>query len=180
MTSKPNLLGILLLTLPVFGASVPGIENFYKVDDTVYRGAQPSKQGIDYLAQLGVKTVIDLRESDSRSREEQKEAVAAGLKYINIPMTGLTPPTDAQTSQILSILADASSGPVFVHCKRGADRTGAVMASYRIEHDGWDNTRALQEAMDRGMSSFQKPRQHFIRDFQIPAPAVAAAATTLQ
>jgi hypothetical protein len=49
---------------------------------------------------------------------------------------------------------------------RGADRTGAVIASYRIEHDGWDNARALKEALADGMSGFQFPRQSFIRNFQ--------------
>lgn len=163
---RRNSLLMLLVVLPVFGASVPGIDNFYKVDEEVYRGAQPSAEGFKYLAGIGVKTVIDLREADSRSTAEQKLVTADGLKYINIPMTGLTPPTQGQTDQIMAILNDPAAGPVFVHCKRGADRTGAVMASYRINHDGWDNARALQEAMDRGMSFYQLPRQRFIRNFQ--------------
>ena len=64
------------------------------------------------------------------------------------------------------MLEDSTTGPVFVHCQRGADRTGAVIASYRIEHDGWDSARALKEAMANGMSFFQIPRQSFIRNFQ--------------
>jgi protein-tyrosine phosphatase len=81
-------------------------------------------------------------------------------------MTGLKPPTEAEITKILGLLEDGATGPVFVHCQRGADRTGAVIASYRIEHDGWDNTRALKEAMSNGMSFFQFPRQSFIRNFQ--------------
>jgi tyrosine-protein phosphatase SIW14 len=157
----------LVLVLPAFaGSSVPGIENFYKLDDHVYRGAQPSGTGFRYLAQVGVRTVIDLRAADARSRAEEQVVTATGLKYINIPMTGLTAPTQAQTDKILAILEDPAAEPVFVHCKRGADRTGAVIASYRIEHDGWDSARALQEAMDHGMSALQFPRQSFIRNFQ--------------
>ena len=81
-------------------------------------------------------------------------------------MTGLTAPTEAEISKILSILENDASGAVFVHCKRGADRTGTVIASYRIDHDGWDNARALSEARTQGMSLFQLPRQEYIRAFQ--------------
>jgi hypothetical protein len=49
---------------------------------------------------------------------------------------------------------------------RGADRTGAVIGAYRVEHDKWENARALKEAMASGMSFFQLPRQSFIRNFQ--------------
>jgi tyrosine-protein phosphatase SIW14 len=154
------------LCLPLFaGSLVPGIENFHQVDEHVYRGAQPTQQGFGYLARIGVKTVIDLREADDRSRAEESAVRSAGIKYVNVPMTGLTPPTEAEITRILAILEDASDGPVFVHCKRGADRTGAVIAAYRIDHEAWDNTRALNEAMANGMSIFQLPRQSFIRNF---------------
>ena len=80
-------------------------------------------------------------------------------------MTGLTPPTKAEITRILGILEDRTTGAVFVHCKRGADRTGAVIACYRIDHQRWDNTRALSEAKANGMSRFQFPRQRYIRAF---------------
>jgi len=155
------------LSLPAFaGSSAQGIHNFYKVDEHVYRGAQPTDEGLRYLAKIGVKIVIDLRGAGERVRSEESVVTAAGMKYINIPMTGLTPPTEAEITRILGILEDGTTGPVFVHCMRGADRTGAVIASYRIDHDGWDNARALKEAMANGMSFFQFPRQSFIRNFR--------------
>jgi len=170
--------------LPAFAqSSGQGIKNFYQVDQHVYRGGQPSKEGFDYLTKLGVKTVIDLREADRRSKDEERLVTSAGMKYVNVPMTGLKAPTDAETSKILAILEDQTAGPVFVHCKRGADRTGAVIAAYRIDHDGWDNANALKEAMDRGMSFFQLPRQGYIRSFHpekieaaVPAAGQAPAA----
>jgi protein-tyrosine phosphatase len=110
--------------------------------------------------------VIDLREADARSMAEEKTVATAGMQYINVPMTGLTPPTREQMTKIMPLLQDSSGGPVFVHCKRGADRTGAVIAAYRIEHDRWENSRALNEAMSRGMSFFQFPRQSYIREYQ--------------
>jgi protein tyrosine/serine phosphatase len=157
---------LLALTLPVFGGSVQGIRNFYKVDEHVYRGAQPTDEGFRYLAKIGIKTVIDLRGASEGRRNEESVVSAAGMKYINIPMTGLTPPSEAEITRILGMLEDGATGPIFVHCQRGADRTGAVIASYRIDHDGWDNARALKEAMSNGMSFFQIPRQSFIRNFQ--------------
>lgn len=132
-------------------------------------------EGYKYLAQIGVKTVLDLRQKDARSSAEERAVTALGMKFVNVPMSGLTPPTQAEISQILSLF-EGTGGPVFVHCRRGADRTGAVVAAYRIDHDRWDNARALNEAMSDGMSFFQRPRQNFIRTFQPQTLAVAAVA----
>ncbi len=163
----PSRILLFALALPAFaGSSVPGIKNFHQVDEHVYRGAQPTDEGFKYLANIGVETVIDLREADERSTAEQKVVTAAGMKYVNVPMTGLTPPSEAEITRILGILEADSKGAVFVHCKRGADRTGAVIASYRIDHDHWDSDRALSEAMAKGMSFFQFPRQSYIRAFR--------------
>jgi protein tyrosine/serine phosphatase len=156
----------IILGLPVFASSVPGINNFDQVDAHVYRGAQPSEEGFRYLAKLGVKTILDLRESGSRAKAEEKVVTASGMNYVNVPMTGLTPPTDAEITRILSMLEGTESGPVFVHCRRGADRTGAVIAAYHLDHDGWDNVRALRDAKAHNMSIFEFPRQNYIKNFR--------------
>lgn len=161
----------LFLGLPLFAGSVPGIKNFDKVDDHVYRGGQPTDAGFQYLASQGIKTVIDLREAGDRSQAEERAVSAAGMKYINVPMTGLTPPTESEIARILSTLEDSTSGPVFVHCQRGADRTGAVIAAYHIDHDHWDNPRALKDAKAHGMSPFQFPRKSYIKTFVARADA---------
>ncbi len=181
------------LALPALAGSSPQrIKNFYQVDQNVYRGAQPTGDGFRYLAKMGVKTVIDLREADRRSKSEETAVTAAGMKYISVPMTGLAAPSEAQINQILGILEGdhrGDSGAVFVHCKRGADRTGVVIASYRIDHDGWDNAQALQEAKARGMARFQFPRMSYIRAFRprtlnakndTPGNAVASTALSAQ
>jgi protein tyrosine/serine phosphatase len=157
---------LLLFAVAGFPASVPGIGNFDQVDEHVYRGAQPTEEGLRNLAKLGVKTVLDLREEGARSLKESQFVAALGMRYVTVPMGGLAAPTAAQISTILALLQNDASVPVFVHCKRGADRTGAVIASYRIEHDHWDNARALKEALAHGMSWFQIPRQNYIRTFQ--------------
>ena len=128
----------LFLGLPVFAASpasISGIVNFDQVNEHVYRGAQPTEEGFKYLAKIGVKTILDLRENDSRTASEKRMVSDAGMQYVNVPMTGLTPPTEEETSKVLALLEDETGGPVFVHCREGKDRTGAVIAAYHIDHD---------------------------------------------
>jgi tyrosine-protein phosphatase SIW14 len=178
--SRINLLTITLpfLCLPTFAATVPGIKNFDQVDAHVYRGAQPSDEGFAYLAKIGVKTIIDLRETGSRSKAEERTVSGAGMKYISVPMGGLTPPTDSQITRILNVLNDDSAGPVFVHCRRGADRTGAVIGAYHIQHDQWDNARALQDAKAHSMSFFQVPRQNFLLHYKAATVEAEASPAT--
>jgi tyrosine-protein phosphatase SIW14 len=158
------------------GAGVGGIEsaprglpNFRQVNDHVFRGGQPSSEGFSRLSRLGVKTVVDLREPGDRSRSEEKIVKAAGMQYVSVPMRGMETPSDANISKVLSLLEDASAEPVFVHCLRGADRTGAVIACYRINHDHWDNQKALAEARSDGMSFFERAIQHYVLRYQPPA-----------
>ena len=159
-------IALLVFGLTAFAGSVPGIKNFDQVDARVYRGGQPTDEGFQYLARLGVKTIIDLRETGDRSSAERRVVSGAGMQYVNVPMTGLTPPTDAEINTILAILENSTTGPVFVHCLRGADRTGVVVAAYHIAHDQWDNARALKDAMAHSMSFFQLPRQNYIKNFR--------------
>ena len=128
-------IALLVFCLPALAGSVPGIKNFDQVDAHVYRGAQPTDEGFQYLAKLGVKTIVDLREADGRSKAEERVVTVAGMQYVNVPMTGHTPPTEPEIAKILALLENSATGPVFVHCMRGADRTGAVIAAYQIDHD---------------------------------------------
>ena len=150
---------------------VPGISNFHQVDEHVFRGAQPHGQGFDGLAKIGIKTVIDLR----GERSEQTAVERAGMHYVRLPWNGYKAPADSQIKTVLSLLNDNSAWPVFVHCKRGADRTGTAIACYRIEHDHWSNQQALAEAKTFGMSSLEVAMQHFILSFIAPAAAPTAA-----
>jgi tyrosine-protein phosphatase SIW14 len=158
------------------GASLPlaGVENFYKVNDQVYRGAQPSAAGFASLAKLGVKTIIDLREIGEHSQTGEEGMVKElGMQYVSIPVKRMATPDNGVVSHILGLLNDSTSGPVFVHCKRGADRTGAIIACYRISHDFWEPKRALSEARNDGMSFFQHAMQKYVLHFE-PATAMAA------
>jgi tyrosine-protein phosphatase SIW14 len=161
-----NLIALAIASLPALaGSPVSGIKDFDRVDERVYRGTQPAAEGFAYLAKLGIKTILDLREGGARSTDEQRVVTALGMRYINVPMSGLTPPTGDQTNQVLALLEDILAGPVFVHCLRGHDRTGAVIAAYHIHHDRWDNARALEDAVAHGMSWLQFPRKQYILSF---------------
>ncbi|HVW87753.1 MAG TPA: tyrosine-protein phosphatase [Bryobacteraceae bacterium] len=164
-------IALLVLVLPVFAGSAPGIRNFDQVDLHVFRGGQPTEEGFQYLSRLGVKTVVDLREPGNRSKAEAALVTGAGMKYVNVPMTGLAAPSESEIARILALLEDTTAGPVFVHCWRGADRTGAVIAAYHIDHDKWNSARALADARAHSMSFFQIPRENFIRNFRPRAGA---------
>lgn len=161
--------------------TVAGVGNFEKVSDHVYRGAQPSDEGFRSLAKLGIATVIDLQPyGDSRSLAEEKAVKADGMAYINMGMHGMETPSDATVAKVLAILESTQGGPVFVHCHRGADRTGGIIAVYRIEHDHWDNAKALKEARSMGMAWYQTAIQHYVLRYQPKAgnatPEVASVA----
>ena len=165
--------------LPVIalaGNGPSGVGNFQKVDEHVYRGAQPTDQGFKELAKLGIQTVVDLQEAGSRATAEEKIVKAAGMRYISVPMKGMATPSNESVIKVLSLLEDTTTGPVFVHCHRGADRTGGVIACYRIEHDHWQNDRALSEARNMGMSWFQLAIQHYVQSYQ-PRDVNAATAS---
>jgi protein tyrosine phosphatase (PTP) superfamily phosphohydrolase (DUF442 family) len=148
------------------GPAVEGVGNFQKVNDHIYRGAQPTGDGFANLKKLGIETVIDLREPGDRSALEQKVVTAAGMHYVSVPMYGMSRPSNESVQKVLGMLEDTSTGPVFVHCRRGADRTGAVIACYRVEHDRWKNQQALEEAKSMGMSWLGKAIQSYVLKYQ--------------
>lgn len=140
------------------------IRNFDKVNDHIYRGGEPTVDGLQQLSTMGVKTIIDLRESGQNTMFEKEHVEKLKLKYINIPIGEFSAPSNAQIAQLLSLLNN-ESGAVFVHCRRGKDRTGTVIACYRIQHDGWNNVRALEEAKEHGMSSLERAMRAYILHF---------------
>jgi protein tyrosine phosphatase (PTP) superfamily phosphohydrolase (DUF442 family) len=177
--SRPALiLAFLALSAVAAAAADPaGIPRFQKVSDTLYRGAQPSDQSYPELAKLGVKTVLDLRKPDEHSTSgEAKLVEAAGMHYVNVPMTGWETPTPAQIAQVSAVMD--TGGVVFVHCKQGRDRTGTVTAIYRIEHEGWANDRAYAEARDKGLRWYFSGLNNTIKNYKAD-PVIAAKYASL-
>jgi uncharacterized protein (TIGR01244 family) len=120
-----------------------GIENFGKVNDNYYRGSQPDAEQFADLKKLGIKTIIDLRKDSVAQAVDS--ARAAGLNYINIPLTTKQAATAEQVKYFLKLVNDQANWPVFVHCKGGRHRTGEMTAIYRITNDGWTADQAYEE-----------------------------------
>lgn len=135
-----------------------------QVNPNLYRGGQPKEGGLDRLKLMGIKTIINLRDSDDQSKSEEGKAKALGMKYFNIPLPNFDRPDDKTVSEILSLITSAENQPVFVHCKRGSDRTGTIIAVYRIDYDGWTGDLAKAEAKRQGMGFWQYKMKDYISD----------------
>jgi protein tyrosine/serine phosphatase len=129
---------------PAIALSSVHIGNFGRINDNYYRGAQP--RGRDYrdLSALGVKTVINLTNSDSQANERAM-VEQAGMNYVQIPMTTHVPPTQEQIKQFLSLATGPATQPVYVHCVGGRHRTGVMTAVYRMTLNGWSADQAFKE-----------------------------------
>jgi len=153
----------LLLVLSYAGKAE--IRNFHRIDEHIYRGRQPHKEDFPYLAQMGIKTVLDLRGGMFHKPRERQLVEAAGMHYISIRLSGIFEPKDPQIASVLAVLQDPARWPVFVHCRRGDDRLGMVVACYRMVQDHWTNQQALREASRLGLSRFEVLMRRYIRNF---------------
>ena len=124
---------------------LPGLPNLYKVSDDLYRGAQPTAEGMKQLEKLGVKTVVNLRSFHS----DRQELEGTELAYEEIPATALNVESE-DVVRFVRIVTDPNRTPVFVHCRHGADRTGTMCAVYRIIAQGWSKEEAIAEMTKGG------------------------------
>jgi len=124
---------------------LPGLPNLHKASDNLYRGAQPTAEGMKQLKKMGIKTVVNLRSLHS-DRNEIKDT---GLAHEHINMTTWNT-EDKDVVRFLQIVTDSNRTPVFVHCQHGADRTGTVCAIYRIAVQGWSKDEAIEEMTKGG------------------------------
>lgn len=160
-----------LMSLLVFSVSAQtattsrSLPNFQKVNDGLYRGGQPKAEGWAELKRIGIKTVIDLRDNDENAVKEKADVEKAGLQFINFPLGNWERPETADIDKILAAIDLGDNQPVFVHCRRGSDRTGTVIAVYRMTHDGWTDTQAADEAEKYGIGWWQRGMRDFIYDY---------------
>lgn len=144
-----------------------GLPNFGKINDRLYRGAQPHETGLPELKKLGVTTIVDLRGEDPhRIAREKKNAEALGMRFVSIPVSGWSPPTGAQIAQFLGIFREHPDEKVFVHCRLGDDRTGVFVAAYRMAFDKFLSDEALHEMYFFGFNGFWHPSMRaFVQEF---------------
>jgi protein tyrosine/serine phosphatase len=128
--------------------TIKGVPNAGQVTPRLYRGAQPTTQGFEALAGLGINIVVDLR----GSREDERERVTKlGMQYVAIPWHCPFPKDDA-FAQFLTLLRQNPGKKVFVHCRLGDDRTGMTVAAFRIAEQGWTAQEAMNEMEAFGFS----------------------------
>lgn len=123
----------------------PGLENFHRVTPNLYRGKQPTAEGLRSAEKLGVKTVIDLRVFHS----DADEAAGTKLKLERISFKTWHAEDD-DVVRFLKIVTARKRQPVFVHCLHGSDRTGTMIAIYRIAIQGWSKREAIDEMTKGG------------------------------
>ncbi|HZS41852.1 MAG TPA: tyrosine-protein phosphatase [Polyangia bacterium] len=123
----------------------PGLPNLHRVTGWLYRGAQPTDAGMRALAEMGIRTVVDLRAWHS----DEKLIAGTGLALVHIPIHTNAPHVE-QVIEFLRVAADPARRPIFVHCQHGADRTGMMMAMFRIAALGWTREAAIAEMRDGG------------------------------
>jgi protein tyrosine/serine phosphatase len=151
------------------------LTNFHEVDPgAVLRGARPTPEGVAALAKAGVHTLIDLQGGDLESVSlrkvvgfaeagekpenidaEQKEVESHGMRFVHLPLNSLHRLTPGEVSEVMAALRtlhDPTSQPVYLHCEHGHDRTGLVMALYRVRYDHWTPKAAYAEMVALGHS----------------------------
>jgi len=141
------------------------LPKFHQVSEGLFRGVQPGAGGIRRLAELRINTIVNLRGESLRTRSDEAEARALGLNYFNVALPRWGRPSNSHVRRILEIIAAPESGRVFVHCKDGVDRTGMIVALYRISREGWTPRDALTEADRRGMRQVQYWMRDYVEDF---------------
>jgi protein tyrosine phosphatase (PTP) superfamily phosphohydrolase (DUF442 family) len=134
-----------------------GVPNFGRVTDTLYRSGQPSAAGFQELKKLGIEIVVNFRNERGEVGTEQHEVEALGLRYVSIPWSSFHDPASRQVAEFLELLQGNPRQKIFVHCHHGADRTGVMVAAFRIAMQNWTPRQALAEMKAFGFHSFWYP-----------------------
>lgn len=139
---------------------VAGVENFAKISDGLYRGAQPTPEGFAQLKKMGIKTIVNLRSFNS----DRSEMKGTELQYVHIYCKAWHP-EDEDVVKFLKVMQEPKNLPVFVHCQHGADRTGMMVAVYRILHQGWPADEAAKETHNFGFHKIFRDIQKYLKNF---------------
>jgi tyrosine-protein phosphatase SIW14 len=139
-------------------------DKFSYVGYSLYRGPQPHKEAMAYLIDTQqIKRIVNLRMPNDIWPDEPRLAAGAGIEYFNVPLDPLSAPSKECVEHILKLLHVPQK--TFVHCQHGVDRTGTVVACYKIRFLKISNAAALKEAEDRGMQDFEISMKEFIKEF---------------
>lgn len=122
-----------------------GIPNFGQVTPTLYRGGQPSQEGFLTLAHMGIAIVVDT----GRSKRDETLIKKLGMAYVPLPW--FCPfPKDKVFARFVRLVRQNPDKQIFVHCRLGEDRTGMMIAAYRMAQQRWTAKEAMQEMHEFG------------------------------
>jgi tyrosine-protein phosphatase SIW14 len=127
---------------------ITGVKNFGEVNTNLFRGAQPTPEGFAQLTKMGVQIVVDLRAERAKERDE---VTRLGMQYVSIPWECYHP-SDASVAEFLALIRSHPDKKIFVHCHLGTDRTGMMIAAYRMTQQGWSAGEARREMEAFGFS----------------------------
>jgi len=151
---------------PAEKLKIAGVPNAGRISEMLLRGAQPSARGLAELKQLGVTTIVDLRGNDGPVAWERAQAQSLGMRFVNIPVLGWSAPDDAQVAQFLKVVQQDPTQKIFVHCYYGEDRTGVMVATYRIAEQNWTPGQAAAEMNSFGFHYHLYPgMKSYVREF---------------
>jgi tyrosine-protein phosphatase SIW14 len=134
--------------LPAQRITIDGVSNSGQVTPTLFRGAQPTLEGFDTLSKKGIAIVVDLRFEGDRNAE-RLAVTHAGMQYVGMPWSCHFP-RDAITARFLQFVLANPNEKIFVHCQHGVDRTGLMIAAYRMAEQDWTPEQAQQEMIAYG------------------------------
>lgn len=157
--------------------ALPGVANFGRVTPALYRGAQPTAEGFPALKKLGVKIVINFRDERGKIESERRAVESLGMRYVSIPIGASHDPNSEQVAEFLEVVRANPQRKIFVHCHLGADRSGVMVAVYRMAAENWTPEQALTEMRAYHYHHFWWPHyQRYVERF----PALLAADSKLR
>lgn len=119
------------------------------VDASVFRGSRPRPDQYSMLRAV-VKSVVSLEGIAEDQREANGlaplQVASCPILFAEIYFTGIA---QIYLDKILEII-DSAPKPVLVHCEHGEDRTGLVVAAYRVRVSRWVKDAAMAEALRFG------------------------------
>jgi protein tyrosine/serine phosphatase len=122
-----------------------GVPNLHKINENLYRSAQPAREGMKNLEKLGIRTIINLRAFHSDS--DEIKGTRLNYRRLHIKTWHIE---DEDVIRVLKIVSNPKDAPYLIHCQHGADRTGLMCAMYRIVFQGWTKNAAIEELKNGG------------------------------
>ena len=132
---------------------MPGVGSFYKITDYLYRSEQPTEEGMKNLGKMGIKTIINLRVFHSDLDKIKKTGLL--IEEVSVKPWHIE---DEDVIRVLRIIKKREKGPFLMHCWRGADRLGVMVAMFRIVEQGWTKDEAIEEMVKGGYGFHAKWR----------------------